>query len=257
MGKLKDFALNLTCKYVLKPNRQAKLLSDVRWIDCTQRDITVLLSTSNNVLRVNLGGKTVFFRECKRHSEIHQYVADEIEYYYTKLHPELYDDRLHIEKALADKSNFKRFVNMGITNDASSGAYHFCIGDGAQFVGLGEMPLDMETRMKDFVQFIWGNLFAYRLNGGVKIGEYQTYNAVRSIATYRLARLLGIGDIVPKTEYANLCIDNEVVLFGTVMDEAEGVSVDVECRSEPDADVVFLNLSTACLTDLINKLGVP
>ena len=226
MSKLKELALNLTCRYVLKPRRGTNLLPQVRQIDCTQNDIAMLVNTSNNILRIAVGNTHVYFRECKQHTKIHPYVAAEIEYYYTRLHPELSDDRAYIERSLTDKRNFKKFVNMGMTNDSSSRAYHFCVGHGAHFIGLDGMPPDMETRVKDFVQFVWGDLFAYRLNSGVRNGDYQTYHAIRSIATYRLAELLGLKDMVPKTEYAKLCIDGETILLGTVMEEAGGISPD-------------------------------
>lgn len=226
MGKRKEMALNLACKYILRPKRNADKLSDIRWIDCERKAVREILSTSNNIIQLQIDGKCLYFRQCKRHTEIHQYVASQIEYYYTQLHPELPEDRAFIEKALRDKKNFKKFINMGIKNDNSSGAHHFFAGYGAGSVGLDGMPPAMEERAKDFVQFIWGELFAYRLNGGLKTGEYQTYNAIRGIATYRMAKLLGLDALIPKTEYAKICIDGETALFGTVMEEAAGVFVE-------------------------------
>lgn len=250
MGKRKEIALNFACKYILTPKHNTDKLTDLRRIDCEKKDVKVILNTSNNIMQLQIDDKCLYFRQCKRHTEIHQYVASQIEYYYTRLHPELSEDRVFIENALRDKKNFKKFISMGIKNDNSSGAHHFLAGHGAGSVGLDGMPAAMEKRVRDFVQFIWGELFAYRLNGGLKTGEYQTYNALRGIATYRVAKLLGLDALIPKTEYAMLCIDGETVLFGSVMEEAPGVSVE-----KMDA-VARRDICTPELQRALNNLNV-
>lgn len=249
MNKMKGYALDLACKYLLTPRSFSQAPVDIRRIDCNASDVERILNTSNNVLRLATKDGFVYFRECKRHVEIHQFVANEIEYYYTVMHPDLSEDRCHIEASLADRKRFAKFVNMGITNDVSSGAYHFCMGYGGEHIGLDVMPPAMEERVKDFVQCIWGELFAYRLNGGVRTGYYQTYNAVRSIATYRLAKLLGVEELIPQTEYAEVSVDGEDYLFGTIMKEAPGFSVEEmdedDCRGfcSPELQRLLNNLN--------------
>lgn len=224
MRRLREAALNLSCKYLLKPKRIRTVPCGVREIHCQTCDVSMILNTSNNVMKVQTQGGWVYFRECKRHERIDRYVANEIEFYYTQVRPEYAKDRGHIEHSLRDKKNFKKFINMGMTNDSASGAYLFCIGRGAHHIGLNEMSPEQEECVKDFVQYIWGNLFVYRLNNGLKTGDYQTYNAVRCLATYRMAKLLGLESMIPKTEYVKLCVDNNTVLFGVAMDQAPGSS---------------------------------
>ena len=226
MRKIREFALDMACKYLLKPKSFRDIPTETKNIYCTSEDIKQILHTSNNVMQIKNGAQRIYFRECKPRTSIWQYVLNELDCYYTKIRPDLLKDKKHIETALSKKKNLKKFVNMGMTNDESSGAYNFCMGRGAHYIGLDGIPADVEERAKDFVQFAWGELFAYRLNKGLKLGCYQTYNAIRGIATYRIACLLGLGELIPKTEYAKIFIDGEFAFFGTVMDEAGGFSVE-------------------------------
>lgn len=225
---VKKFLRVLACRTFLAPKSFEFPPTGINSIDCQWQQVTPLLNSSNNVFRIETDGKVLYFRECKTHKEIHAYVADEIDFYYSILRPELQEDRLFVEKKLSDKRKFKLFINMGMTNDMSSGAYHFCMGDGGEYIGLDGASPAQEERLKDFVQYIWGNLFAYTLNSGIKIGHYQTYNACRSIAFRRMAELLKVENLIPPTYYAWLHIDRVGDLFGTVMEQAPGECMDDE-----------------------------
>ena len=82
MSRLKEVALKFACKYLLAPKPVSEIMPNVLCIDCEESDITRILDTSNNILRIRIDDRHVYFRECKRHTEIHQYVANEIGYYY-------------------------------------------------------------------------------------------------------------------------------------------------------------------------------
>ena len=250
MRKIKKYALDLVCKYLLVPKSRFAFSSSLKTINCSSNEIEILSNTSNNVIRIQTAEGNLYFRECKRHKEIHEYVSESMDFYYTRLKPEHIEDRDFIKNKLTCKSNFKKFVNMGMTNDKLSGIYRFCMGEGAHCIGLDGMSPDMEERVKGFAQFIWGDLFAYQLNSGLKIGEYQTYGAVRSIATYRMSKLLGLNGLIPKTECANLFIDGEFACFGTVMEEAVGFSVEA-MDEEKKAE-----LSSPTLQRLLNNLNL-
>ncbi len=247
---IKKRLLHTACNTVLSPKSFFVIPDGVREIHCRKEEWHFLTETSNNVCRIEIGGKRLFFRECKIHKEIHVYVEDEIDFYYTHLKSDRAEDRAFIKSKLSDRANFKKFVNMGMVNDKSSGAYRFCMDGCASCIGLDGMASDMTERVKDFVQFIWGDLFVYQLNGGLKIGGYQTYNALRSIATYRMARLLGLGDMIPKTEYAKLFIDGNFACFGTVMEEAPGFS------AEEMDEKTSAALASPALQRFLNNLNV-
>ncbi len=250
---IKKYLLRAACRTVLVPKSFSVIPAGVREIRCRKEDIRLLTETSNNVCRIEVNGKKLFFRECKIHKDIRAYVRDEIDFYYTALAPDHAEDRYFIESKLAICANFRKFVHMGMTNDRSSGAYHFCMGDGAHYIGLDGMEPEMEERVKDFVQFIWGDLFAYQLNGGLKIGEYQTYNAVRSIAAWRMAVLTGLRGLIPKTEYAKIFIDGTYAFFGTVMEEAPGFSVE---QTDEKTSAALASPALQCMLNDLHLLDV-
>lgn len=255
MKKLKKILLPLVCKFILKPKSFSKVPEHVRQICCKSGEVRLLANTSNNVYLVEIDGKNLFFRECKRHSFMPDYVQETIDIYYTYIVKDLNGDREFLEECLQDKSRLKIFFNMGMTNDRTSGAYQFCIGNGPHNIGLPDLDPNRETRMKDLVQYIWGDLFSYSLNSGVKIGNFQTYNAVRCIATYRVAQMIGLGDMVPKTEYVFLCPEGRKPMFGTLMDPAPGVCMEaLSCAERQDASSPALQraLNRLNLLDVLN-----
>ncbi len=235
MKYIKRILLPWVCRTFLRPKSFWEYPKSAKRVECSLQDIQVLTHTSNNVIRIKKENGYYYFRECKRHTDVREYVNDLINYYYEHIHPELVCDGMFLKKRLSKKSNLKKFINMGITNDFSSGAYKFCSGLGGNSIGLGEMDPDTEYRIKDFVQYVWGELFAYKLNSGLKKDCYQTYNAVRSISTYRISKLLNIHHLIPYTDYAVILIDGREELFGTIMFEAPGVSsdkIDVNTRKQ-------------------------
>lgn len=252
--QIKNLLLPFACKTVLAPKSFLQPLSEVRHISCSRQDIFVMANTSNNVIRINLNGEYLYFRECKIHKQIYRYVSDLIDYYYCAICPDLNDDKIFVKNALSDKSNFSKFVGMGMTNDKTSGAYQFCMGNGGEHIGISGATPSQEERLKDLVQFIWGDLFAYTLNSGVRKGCYQTYNAVRCIAFSQIADFLNIRDMIPKTEYAMLCVDDGTSLFGTVMEEAPGICMEkmsVESREKASSPSLQRALNNLNLLDVI------
>ena len=252
--RVKKILLPIVCKTLLAPKSFFSPPSHVRKIECTKQDVTLMTQTSNNVFCVRVGGETLYFRECKVHKKIRKYVQDDIDFYYGQLCPEHIEDKHFVEMCLLDRRNFKRFIHMGITNDTSSGAYQFCMGRGGEHVGLPGATPPQEERLRAFVQFIWGDLFAYTLNSGVKIGQYQIYNAVRSMAWYRLAGLFETSWMIPKTEYALLCIDGQPDMFGTVMEHAPGVCMEkmpVAARKQVCSPALQRELNNLNLLDVI------
>lgn len=223
---IKEKLKALYYKYPARPKTFYAIPAEATAIDCRPEDITVLTATSNNVLKIAHEGKTLFFRQCRRHTEIHEYVQTLIDEYYCS--GELQKDRETVEKSLAQRKNFSKFVNMGMTNDISSGVYRFCMGGASELIGIVNDDAELNDRLRDFAQFVWGELYAYKLNAGIKTGAYQTYNAVRQIATKRIADLFGLSELVPRTEFAVLNISDGRRLFGTVMEAAPGTILERE-----------------------------
>lgn len=223
---IKEKLKALYYKYPGRPKTFYALPAEATLITCRPEDITILTSTSNNILKIAHEGKTFFFRQCRRHTEIHEYVQTLIDEYYCS--GELRKDREIVEKSLAQRKNFLKFANMGMTNDISSGVYRFCMGGASELIGIINDDAELNDRLRDFAQFVWGELYAYKLNAGLKTGAYQTYNAVRQIATKRVADIFGLSELIPGVEFAILNISDGRRLFGTVMEEAPGIILERE-----------------------------
>lgn len=219
---LKKFAIKLACHTVLKPKNTQQNFDDVPIIECGIENVSFLTHSTNNLIRISVNGKIFYFRECKKHEKIKEFIRERLNFYYSYCAPEYAADKNFVLKSLSVRKSLKKFVNMGIVNDCSSGAYHFCIGDGGKYIGLETDDITLEERLKDMVQFIWGDLYAYMLNSGVKIGNYEIYNAVRSISTYRIAKLLNIERLIPNTRFVTLHIAGMQTMFGTLMEQAAG-----------------------------------
>lgn len=223
---IKEKLKALYYKYPGRPKTFHALPAEATPITCRPEDITVLTATSNNILRISYEGKTLFFRQCRQHTEIHEYVQTLIDEYYCS--GELPKDREIVERSLAQRKNFSKFVNMGMTNDVTSGVYWFCMGGPSELIGITNDDAELNDRLRELAQFVWGELYAYKLNSGIKTGAYQTYNAVRQIATKRIADLFGLSELVPGTEFAVLNILDGRKLFGTIMEAAPGIILERE-----------------------------
>ena len=250
MKNLKKYLLPLACRVILKPVSFSEIPESVKRISCKREDVKLLTNTSNNVQKITVDGKPMFFRECKKHLLLRQYVMDSIREYYTDVTVDLHGDLGFLETVLQDHGRLKAFASMGMTNDRNSGAYRFCMGHGGACIGLPDMDPQREERLIDLVQYIWGELFSYQLNGGLKIGRYQTYNAVRNIATYRMAQLIGVEDMIPKTEYVLLCPEGKDPMFGTMMDVAPGVCMETMTVVERE------NVASPKLQRALNRLNL-
>ena len=220
--KLKPFYY----KFPGRPKTFNALPEELMPITCCSEDITLLTATSNNILKIEYKGKTLFFRQCRIHTEIHEYVRALIEAYFCTC--ELQKDKEIVEKSLANRKNFTKFVNMGVSNDFSSDVYKFCMGGSSELIGIINDDIEVDDRLRDFAQFVWGELYAYKLNSGIQMGSYQTYNAVRQIATKRIANIFGLSELIPSTEYAVLNISDGRTLFGTIMEAAPGIILERE-----------------------------
>lgn len=260
---IKNLAVKVVCATLLRPVAISSVPSNVKTIRCGRSQVSMLTNSTNNVIRVALHGKVYFFRECKKHLRIEDFVREQIDCYYDCCDRGYCNEKNVVLASLSDKRNLGRFVSMGMTNDLHSGAYRFCMYGSGKDVGLEIDNTEQIEHVKDLVQFVWGDMYAYMLNNGVRKGCYQTYNAVRSIATYRMARLLGLERLIPRTEYAELCIDGATPLFGTIMDCAPGVCLE---QSTPDErskmvspmlqrDLMNLNCLDAICTERDHRLG--
>lgn len=106
----------------------------------------------------------------------------------------------------------------------------------------------------NLMQFLWGSIYQYHLNCGVKNGNYETFNSNREISAKKVSDLLGISYLISNIKIAKVTIDNNYSMIGTLMDEAEGISpYDISMSKRKNFTSQFsLDLSSLNIMDAIN-----
>ena len=189
-----------------------------------QDSIEKITNTTNNIFLININGEEMYFRPCRRHLKIKEYVFSIIkEFLYDQKNLELYNE---IVKNLNIKKNFKKFINMGLENDKSSPIFMYQKNNNSELLGIPqELNKKYSREIYNLLQYIWGEIFLYKLNNRCKKNEYQTYNSSRLIATYNLAKNLGVEYLIPEVKYCYLEFHNSSIkYFGTIMKKANGFS---------------------------------
>lgn len=103
--------------------------------------------------------------------------------------------------------------------------------------------------INNFVWYSRSHIDAYNSSKGVKNGHWQTYNASRGIATYRMAQVLGLEAIIPATYYVSLNVAGSGIKFGSFMETAKGIHYDEYSHFEknrvitPQMQRALLNLN--------------
>lgn len=180
---------------------------------------------SSVIIHFSKDGKDYYFRECLCHLPLREHLINAIDDYCSNITQIDNSDelRISIQNDLADKTNYKRYVNnipqIYDTNliEILSGEY-----DNYAYVGLPSFTsIASHEEFLRFLQYSCCILSIYSSNSNVKYGWLENSNANKQISTYLLARLLGIEELIPKVELCELNISGKKRI-GTLMDKAEG-----------------------------------
>ena len=254
VAKVKRFYRDLNDDRIRKKTVpvQAPDPENTKHIVCDRKNVKTI-GGSTIILCINTGNGFLFFRECPRHLPIREYVA---------LYSDDFFDHViatdagaeckeHINASFRNDSNFDKFTNMGLmfSGVKSSPIKSFLETLDGDYIGIPTKGLDEEKTeiIKRFAIFSCSQLYSYSNNRYVGDG-YQTYAANRGLATEEIARLLGVDDMIPHSEYCMLEINGERKRFGTIMEEAPGTLIR-EVPPERRRDMITPNLQRQ-LSDL-------
>ena len=126
MRKIKKYAMGVACKYLLVPKQMQPSLCDIPCLRCTLEDIEILQHTSNNVFRIKTDGRYLYFRECKQHKEIHEYVNEGIHFYYTRIKPDCKTD----EDFIKNNYHYNLLKEIVAVDNKEAGIELFVMDDG-------------------------------------------------------------------------------------------------------------------------------
>lgn len=179
------------------------------------------ITTNVIVIESNDGKK--FFKECKKKLSMYDTVKRAINQYFGDKYKE---EQRSILRSLANRNNFNKFFNMKTYGDGRVAKWLASENKSdTSVLGLTE-PLNSwfkQNILPDFLHYAFAEIFQFRFNKNVKIGEVQFTQAVNNLATMRIANLLGLSDLVVKTEYVKIVHHEKGEKIGILMDCAQGV----------------------------------
>lgn len=168
---------------------------------------------------------TLFFRECRRHQRLKQYLCECIEDYFDNIYKQNDKDQLK-SSVLCDiekKENYEKVIH--ITDIFNSHLIEILSGVYCDYYATGFECFSEHTNNEEFIAFIKYiscAIISQKTNAYLKNGEYENFSANKQLATYHLARLLEIAHMIPAVWTCRFN-DGTKERVGTMMDKAEGM----------------------------------
>ena len=222
---IKQNLLYFLCKTIYRPlpieENNVKHIISVEY-----KALLIEKNTTFNVCKLNIQNKEYYFRECKKHVKFEEYLRNLINEYVDSLEDNnpLKLEFLKVRNTLMKPDVMRKLFRMGIVNDRSSKISYFFKSNDISIWGIQELENIELNELKDLFQYLWGEIYSYRLNAGLKKGLYQSFNASKSLATKRIADLLGIGYLIPEIELVKLVFPDGNEKIGTLMSAVNGIA---------------------------------
>ena len=222
---MKQAILYILCRFLYKPYTYSSD-NNCSTLSIKFSDVALIKGTTFNLYKILYNEKNYYFREIKKHVCFSDFLKEILNDYFLfgNLSKKFYSQRDFIYSIFMRRNTLINIYNMGIVNDCNSRIYKFFKTHDFSIFDIEELSFLNLCDVLDLFQYLWGEVYLYRLNGGVKKNYYQTFNSSKSLATKKLADIIGIGNLIPNIRTIKLIIGNNIVKYGTLMDEAEGIS---------------------------------
>ena len=187
-------------------------------------DNVEFIVNSSVICHFIMNGKEYFFRKCNTHQPLNNYLNDTIHFYCEYISKTEEPDKLlkAIEEDLAVNDNYKRYKKIPEVFDRKLMYILSGVFSDYYMVGLPTFPkVEDHQEFLCFLKYSGAVLSTYWSNSYVKDGVLENGNANKQMASYILARLLGVDNLIPKVEIAEIYINGEMCI-GTLMEKAEG-----------------------------------
>ena len=201
-------------------------------IKCAEEDVKTLYGCSNTLYYIKTNTIEGYFRPILKHDPIQLCVRKAIVEYFENVHPELAFEKESVQKALSEKETFKKLLDIGSYSDPYSRARKFYLTKDTTVVGI-EIPQSFITGSEEWKSFVWNidHFLKYVMNAMARNqrnqcgGRWEFSNANRQMATEAVATLLGLGRMIPHSEFAVLFFRGKE-MKGVLMSVAEGISTE-------------------------------
>lgn len=195
-----------------------------------KQDSIKLIMSSSIVYKVEIsnGGGVYFFRECEKHLPIKKYIREFTNFYFAcfyndKILAEEYKKRIF--RSLENKNNLASFIKMA--KKYSCNMFYeqgLLYNKNPKIVGIEgfDSPEDI-NRIRQFLQFALIKLSIYNENLYFRKNRLHTSSSSRIIAYKIVADKIRCGNLSAAAEYCFLKINDDKMIFGTLMPEIDGV----------------------------------
>lgn len=179
---------------------------------------------NNNIRVIVFDGKLKYFKECKKklsiNGEVERIINDFFSEYLTDYY---FRDKLLLSKALRNRNNFEKFINSGFLWDKKSSLSKYSRGeiDSSELGVPADVAKKLNVKLRAFFLYSSRELVQRCISSNIEEGDYQTNLAAKQLATYKLAKYLGIDDVVVKSEFVRLITDGGEKI-GVITDKANG-----------------------------------
>lgn len=201
----------------VQPNPEEQII-------CNSNQIRFYADTPNTIIYYDVNGNKGYFRECKKHTEPHDFVWQLIEEYCRYVFSSEHNEECEriLKEKLSEPQNLNKFFNMGAGTAGYTRISKFRHSLDSSWVGIEEpYPEWFRSQLLALVQYAWGALDEYKYCRKERIGQYHTYNSNRTITTKRIVNLLGEPGIIPESKYIRLILDGDERI-GVTVAVAEG-----------------------------------
>ena len=242
-----------------------KLVEEV--VEKKQSEISYFSLSSNSIKILDYNGKKCFFRECRKHERFKEYLQKVFNEFYKAAVCSSslvnFEQRIPIKTQfpLEDVSNFREYVEVCSRKPVFwekvkhvkfyLKKINFNIWTGnisvpteiLEQIGFSQCPESMRDILVYFLCFISTTVENYFFFDFIALGDYETFAACRSVATYKLAQKLGVGRLVSPAKIVRLVVDGEDY-YGVLCPQAGGKrAFDCDCEITPSLHRELINLN--------------
>ena len=208
---------------------------------------------SHNTYVIETQNNKLFFKETKKKLSMYETAKRAITEYFKDKYKDAQESML---RSLLNEENLKRFIHMKTYGDGKA-AQWLNSKDKADTSVLGftePLPDDFKTEiLPEFLHYAFAEFVQYRANRNRKPGDLQINQLLGSLATVRIAKILGLSDLVVKTEYVEIKLPSGENKIGIVMECAKGIPFKKLklLENKTVSPTLQLNLSNLMILDAI------
>lgn len=185
-----------------------------------------LFISSNVTLNLDVNGSNYFFRECRCHLIIQEYVMKTINEFFQIVDKN--DDSEIIKKSIVEdlkcRTNFNQFLLLPHVYNTYVLDMRNNSFNSTELIGLKSIKNKNWSNLVPFLKYCKGALEDYENNRYLKKGMFHNFNSNRQMATRIVAELLNLQDIIPSIRVANITLLDVGVFHGTLMEKAGDVN---------------------------------